>query len=184
MICGRCKSSAPDGKRFCPKCGNDLLPAPDVDPLAATALANPKELQAIRDAAVRGDIKAPAKVVSPRTVPMARTSSPGPAPKPPRGPTEIPAIPPPPTQVTAPMSALPKSSNPRGAAPPVPVPAPSAPAVSAPGLVKGSHALVRWSDGKQYPGVVEQVVDGRVLVVFPGNQRHWVALSFVTAAPR
>ncbi len=178
MTCGHCNATAPSGVRFCPACGGELVLGPDIDPLAATALANPKELAAIRDAVTAGKTKAfeakkdetskaPGSV--PKTMPLERVSTPGPrsAARPDADDARVSPLPHIPSR--SPEESVRSAVTPAQASPPL-------------SFVPGTRAFVRWSDGRQYPGVIEQTRDGSALVVFPDGQRHWVGFAFLTLA--
>jgi hypothetical protein len=48
------------------------------------------------------------------------------------------------------------------------------------GIGPGMTVLVQWSDGNRYPGHVQQVQNGQVLVAFQNGQTQWVPESAVT----
>ncbi len=70
-----------------------------------------------------------------------------------------------------------------GAAPAQPAPHPVQPAAApAGGIAVGSRVLVAWSDGKQYPGSVQQIAPGQVLVALDGAAPQWVPQAQVRPA--
>jgi len=71
-----------------------------------------------------------------------------------------------------------------GAAPvaqPAAQPAPPA-AAPAGGIGAGSRVLVAWSDGKHYPGQVQQVAPGQYLVALEGGSQQWIPAAHVRLA--
>jgi hypothetical protein len=47
------------------------------------------------------------------------------------------------------------------------------------GPAVGARVIVRWSDGKDYPGTVAQVGKGQVLVTMTDGAQHWIPEAFV-----
>jgi hypothetical protein len=62
------------------------------------------------------------------------------------------------------------------AAAPAPAPAPAASSA----LAVGVSVRVQWSDGKQYPGVVQECRADQVLVGFPNGGMQWIPVQFVS----
>lgn len=48
------------------------------------------------------------------------------------------------------------------------------------GFAPGARVQVSWSDGRKYPGTVQQVSGSQHLVVFPDGQHHWVDLPYLS----
>jgi len=67
----------------------------------------------------------------------------------------------------APAAEAPEGSRRASSAPP-PV------ATALPLFPVGARVLVKWADGNQYAGIVQQVAPGQCLVVFPDGQQRWV----------
>jgi hypothetical protein len=75
--------------------------------------------------------------------------------------------------VPAPASGI---RTPPPPAPQVPRSAPPA----APGYAPGAVVLVRWGDGKQYPGKVMQAQGKQALVAFSNGAQHWIDVSYLS----
>jgi hypothetical protein len=63
---------------------------------------------------------------------------------------------------------------------PIPMPQPIRPSV--PSLVPGLAVSVTWANGQRYRGTIVQLMGGRVLVVFPDGQQHWVEVGYISPA--
>jgi hypothetical protein len=49
-------------------------------------------------------------------------------------------------------------------------------------LIMGRKVMVRWSDGKQYPGTIMNVGNNQAMVVFPDGRGMWVENQYLTPA--
>jgi hypothetical protein len=52
--------------------------------------------------------------------------------------------------------------------------------VSYPGPAPGTRVFVRWANGQSYPGMVQQVQEGKYLVGFADGQMHWIDLMYLS----
>ncbi len=49
-------------------------------------------------------------------------------------------------------------------------------------LMPGRRVMVRWSDGKQYPGTIMQMHGAQAQIVFPDGSQHWIETQHLTPA--